>query len=373
MKSEVCPKCRSARCFISVYWKGQRYKFRRDKEGFVYYYDRASRVLTSMRNAIDEGTFDPLDYHHGHIKMRSVANQYTLWLDQREQDVKAGELAISTYRHYRAYFSQYIKAVLGDIDCKSLDYDKLEKFKNALAGQSIKIKTRRNIMNALHAFLVWTWKQGVILAVPPFPSIDGDDATPRIALEYAEQSAFLELLPEQHRDIYTFGFETGLRPGELCALKIRDISLGGIATIQRTISCGVVRETTKAKNKMPIPLSSTAMDIARRRAEGRFADDFLFLNPSTKKRYSTEFLRVQWRKVTAKVTLYEAMRHSFCTQILDGGAELSQAQILLRHQSIKSTQAYNHRSVAKLSNIVENRGKVIRLKTGTKPEQTDQK
>lgn len=85
-----------------------------------------------------------------------------------------------------------------------------------------------------------------------------------------------------------------------------------------------------------------------------------------KKPCSTEFLREQWRKITPNVTLYEAMRHSFCTQILDGGAELSQAQILLRHQNIKNTQAYNHRSVAKLSSIVENRGKVVKLKTGQK-------
>lgn len=49
-----------------------------------------------------------------------------------------------------------------------------------------------------------------------------------------------------------------------------------------------------------------------------------------KKPCSTEFLRVQWRKITPNVTVYEAMRHSFCTQILDGGAELSQAQILLK-------------------------------------------
>ncbi len=133
--------------------------------------------------------------------------------------------------------------------------------------------------------------------------------------------------------------------------------------IQRTLSCGEVRETTKAKNKRPIPLSDHALKIATAATEGRFGQDFVFLNPSTGRGYKTEFLRRLWREYSkAKVTLYEAMRHSFATQIIEGGADLATAQTLLRHADIRSTQVYFHANVTKLSDIVNTRGRVVKLR-----------
>jgi site-specific recombinase XerD len=136
----------------------------------------------------------------------------------------------------------------------------------------------------------------------------------------------------------------------------------GKALIQRTLSCNEIRETTKAKNKRPIPLSDRALFMAKAHSEGRFGQEFLFLNPSTSRGYKTEFLRRLWREHSkSKVTLYEAMRHSFATQIIEGGADLATAQTLLRHADIRSTQAYFHANVNKLQDVVNSRGRVIKI------------
>ena len=72
----------------------------------------------------------------------------------------------------------------------------------------------------------------------------------RIALDVDDQIVALTRIPERYRDAIEFGMETGLRPGELGALKIKDLDLKKEqALIQRTWSGAELRETTKGKKK----------------------------------------------------------------------------------------------------------------------------
>jgi len=87
-------------------------------------------------------------------------------------------------------------------------------------------------------------------------------------------------IPEEHRDVIEFGFETGLRPGELCALKVKDLDMRGQqALIQRTWSGSKLRETTKGKTKRFIPLSDRAFQIAVKHIPDKHPEAFLFVNP----------------------------------------------------------------------------------------------
>ena len=364
MEGDTCPKCGGARCLINVYWKGKHYEYRQDEQGDSFYYEKALRHLNAMRLDVDKKRFNPLDFQIAHVKERRVVSKLSEWLDQKKTELEHGELAISTLRHYQSYYDNYFLSYFEKMDCREVTFTELEAFKDHLGKGAIKIKTRRNIMNALHAFFTWLFQKGIIKMMPAFPTIKGDDATARVSLDYDDQQGFLESVPAVHRDILDFGFETGLRPGELCALKVYDLDLRARkAMIQRTLSCGEIRETTKAKNKRPIPLSDHALKIATGHADGRFGQDFVFLNPSTGKGYKTEFLRRIWRdNAKSGVTLYEAMRHSFATQIIEGGADLATAQTLLRHADIRSTQAYFHSNVTKLSDIVNTRGRVVKLR-----------
>ncbi len=54
------------------------------------------------------------------------------------------------------------------------------------------------------------------------------------AIDYESQGEILQTLPDQHRDIFEFCFETGLRPNELCAIQVGDIDIfNGFALVQR--------------------------------------------------------------------------------------------------------------------------------------------
>ena len=70
-----------------------------------------------------------------------------------------------------------------------------------------------------------------------------------------------------------------------------------------------------------------------------------------------------WRQYSGlTITLYEAARHSFCTQVVEAGATEFKAQALMRHSDPRSTGAYFHANVRKYKDIVNRRGRVAQLR-----------
>lgn len=110
--------------------------------------------------------------------------------------------------------------------------------------------------------------------------------------------------------------------------------------------------------------------LQRRTWEGKWGEEFLFTNPFTGRGYKQECLRKKWREHSqAGVTLKEATRHSFCTQIAESGlCNTLQAQELMRHSDLKSTQGYFHGSLKKMKAIVNQRGKIIPMNREVKKE-----
>jgi integrase len=224
---------------------------------------------------------------------------------------------------------------------------------------------------SLHSFFTWLFKKG-IRDIPPFPVVEGeDDAKERVALDYTDQVSYLRKIPEQHRDVLEFGMETGIRPGELVALKVKDIDLRhGQALIGRTVSAYThVLERTKGKTRRYIPLSDRALEIVKPHLEGKHPEQWLFINSGTRRRYSVKMPNALWKRYTRlDATYYEASRHSFCTQLVDDGADSLQAKQLMRHTDVRTTQNYYHGSTTKLRELVNRRGRVVNLKNRSEIE-----
>jgi integrase len=371
----ACPACGYIKSFVDVKHQGKRYRLKDGREFFTHI-EKAHDKLSEIRLAYndDKDSFNPLDYTVQALRERTLAWQADLWLNQKKEECEAGELSPGTLEDYSGYVRNHFprktevspghRAPFDSLDVRKIDYAALENLKDALP-RTLRIKTRRNIMNALHSLFRRMHRKGVIKDMPAFPTIEGNDSDTRQALTYEQQAEGLSRIPRtEDREAIEFGFEMLLRPGELCALQVRDIDqLHKRIIIRRTFSKGHLRETTKGRNKIWLPLTSRALEILAPRLAEKPLDAFIFINPRTGKAYRPKVFNRLWREFSGCGTdHYSAGRHSGCTQLVHDGTPHLEAQALMRHSDIRSTLHYFHADSDKLFDRLENRGKMSTIR-----------
>jgi site-specific recombinase XerD len=145
----------------------------------------------------------------------------------------------------------------------------------------------------------------------------------------ARDDAVLELL-----------YGSGLRVSELCGLELASIDL----------AAGAVVVWGKGSKQRRVPISEPAARALRRwitvRHEALVADDpavaaALFGNERGRPLSPRDVRRIVDRRA-ASPTHPHALRHTFATHLLDGGADLRAVQELLGHSDVATTQRYTH-------------------------------
>jgi site-specific recombinase XerD len=174
---------------------------------------------------------------------------------------------------------------------------------------------------------------GVLLDRPP-ARVEGDEPAVR-----RRDDAVLELL-----------YGAGLRVSEVCGLRPEDLDL----------ERGVVRVWGKGSKQRQVPVGEPALDALRAYVrDGRpglagpeSPDDAVFLNRRGRRLSPRDARRLLDHRAAAP-THPHALRHTFATHLLDGGADLRAVQELLGHADLATTQIYTHVSKERLRAVVE--------------------
>jgi site-specific recombinase XerD len=145
----------------------------------------------------------------------------------------------------------------------------------------------------------------------------------------------------------------GLRVGELCGLDVPDVNL-------RTRTLTVWGKGGKQRQ---VPLGEPATEaLAGWMTRGRPAvvaqaaapivgdEAALFYNRRHRRLTPRDVRRVLDRRAAAP-THPHALRHSYATHLLDGGADLRAVQELLGHADVATTQLYTHVSKQRLKQV----------------------
>ncbi|MCY3860524.1 MAG: tyrosine-type recombinase/integrase [bacterium] len=156
----------------------------------------------------------------------------------------------------------------------------------------------------------------------------------------------------QARDIAVLEllYGSGLRVSEVCAMRVGDIDLPR----RRLIVYG------KGSKQRIVPLSEPAavaleewLDHGRpEMADPSTAGDAVFVNLYGRPLNTQAVRRLVNRRASTQTNPH-ALRHTFATHLLDGGADLRQVQELLGHADLGSTQIYTHVSRDRLRRVVE--------------------
>jgi len=181
-----------------------------------------------------------------------------------------------------------------------------------------------------------------------------EERLPRV-LKAAEVAALLDRIPAdtalalRDRALFELAYASGLRAEELVKLDLAAIDFDG----ER------VRVEGKGGKTRLVPTGEPALKaIERYLSRGRpalataDATQALFISKSGR-RLSTSDVRRRlrvWTRQAAGVAgaSPHALRHSFATHLLDGGADLRSIQELLGHASISTTQVYTRVESARL-------------------------
>jgi site-specific recombinase XerD len=139
-------------------------------------------------------------------------------------------------------------------------------------------------------------------------------------------------------------YGSGLRVGELCGLQVSSVSL----------SSGAATVWGKGAKERRVPISEPAVAALRRWLAIRHdvlpneAGDVLFGNERGRPLTPRDVRRIVDRR-SPSPTHPHALRHTFATHLLDGGADLRVVQELLGHTDVATTQRYTHVSRERLS------------------------
>jgi integrase/recombinase XerC len=172
-----------------------------------------------------------------------------------------------------------------------------------------------------------------LLDGPPAPA--GDQAQ---EARRRRDDAVLELL-----------YGSGLRVSELCGLRLGDVDLG-----RRTVTVW-----GKGSRQRQVPVGAPAQRAVRewlavrpQMADYQQASDAMFVNLRGRPLGPRDVRRILDRR-SPTPTHPHALRHTFATHLLDGGADLRVVQELLGHASLSTTQIYTHVSKERLRAVYD--------------------
>jgi site-specific recombinase XerD len=144
-------------------------------------------------------------------------------------------------------------------------------------------------------------------------------------------------------------YGSGLRVSELCGLRPADVDLH-----RRTVTVW-----GKGAKQRVVPMSEPAvaavgrwLDGVRDLLAGPEAGGRLFVNRRGRPLTPRDVRRLLDRR-SASPTHPHALRHTFATHLLDGGADLRVVQELLGHADLTTTQLYTHVSRERLRRVVD--------------------
>lgn len=299
--------------------------------------------------------------------------------------VRARELAdsfLSYLARVRNYSPNTAAAYAQDLDCfliwaSNCGIDVLQathrdfrRFLSSLSGAGYAKTTVNRRLSAVRSFYSWLVREGVIESNPaavvsspklpkPLPHVlsqedvekllkCADASTPAGALD----AALVELL-----------YASGARIGEVASLDVdridfsdKSVRLFGKGSKERIVPlypAALHALDAYLAHARPVLLANHKGGLtAEEAADARRA---LFIN-ARGARMSERSLRARFEKLLAQAGLAgmatpHTMRHTFATEVLDGGADLRSVQEMLGHASLSTTQIYTHLTPERLREV----------------------
>lgn len=333
-------------------WEGRYIKGRdlqnKAKYGYVYdkTYREARRKLADAKAVNSKLTGDN----------RSFDNFCKEWLNEKQKRVKA-----STYAKYCNITNNHVIPALGSFRVSDINTEMVKQYvENKISAEDLSIKTVRDILSVLKSIFTYAQGHG---AKPDcrFGDISLKSAKKNISIfkkhEYTKLLEYLMTDPDNTKLGILISLCTGIRIGEICALKFDDITDGCVfvsKTMQRiqTMSHNV-RKTevciTEPKSEssiryvpLPLFLNNLLNEFYRKDAYVLTGTPNQYIEPRTLQNRFKKHLEL----CGISNVNFHICRHTYASYCIEAGVDVKCLSELLGHSSVNITlNRYVHSSL----------------------------
>ena len=261
----------------------------------------------------------------------------------------------STVQDYRCMLTAHLVPYFGSRDISKVTPQDVLGYMGA--KRPLAHKTVLNHLNFAHGIFEFAadrkWVTANPVAAVKRPRQLGGDPDIRF-LDVAELEALLRAIPGDELGalevpLYLTAALTGLRQGELIALRWRDVDWSaGIIRVRRSITRGQLGTPKSKRSSRAIPMADrVAAELERHFQRSAFQDpdDLVFCHPHTGGPYDPSKMRQRFKRARSNARLrddvrFHDLRHTFGTRMAAVGAPLRFIQEWMGHRSAQTTEIY---------------------------------
>ena len=336
----------------------------RTRFGYVYarHYAQARRLL--LQKKAEQAARE----QHGHATRRWTVDK---WLTHWMENELLGCVKPSSYQTYCAQINRRLRPALGHRLLSELTPGIICAFVDNLRASGLAGSTVRGIYRLLSAAMRSALEEGVLWKNPCRKiRIQSVERPEQRTLSRSEQEA-IRASAAQARNLPTLlSLYTGMRLGEICALKASDIDWERrTITIRRTAqrvaqakhadgrkTALVVGTPKSVRSHRVIPIPAFLMERLREQANPQEKNTYLFgvsMRTAEPRTIQRRFHRLMQSLGIADVH-FHTLRHSFATRLLELGVDIKTVSALLGHSSARTTlDFYAHSQLERQRDAME--------------------
>lgn len=288
------------------------------------------------------------------------------WSNQKKHFVKKSSMSAYTLlieNHIKPYFGKY--KIINEELVQDFVLEKLE--------LGLSQKTVRDVLIVFKMIMKYGAKKDMLIYKPWDVQFPTDHSKKEVEiLTSADHKKAINYVKE-HLTFRNLGIliclSTGMRIGEICALKWSDIDMDDkVINVSRTIQrvyivnegvrkTELIIDSAKTKNSIrAIPLSKDLITIIKAFNKIVNPNFFVITNdekptePRTYRAYYKNFME----KIGIPVIKFHGLRHSFATRCIENKADIKTVSVLLGHSNISTTlNLYVHPNMEQKKSVID--------------------
>ncbi len=260
------------------------------------------------------------------------------WAKAQENRIAKNQLKSTTWRDWRCILNSKILPMWGNTPIQNINITAIEDFVESLTCGPKRVN---NILVPLRAIFKFAKRKGFISDNPLIYienlKVEQDDIYP---LTIGEITILLRTISQHYRNFLTVAVFTGMRFGEMAALKWKNVDFSRkIIRVRETRVYGEEGRPKTAKSKRDIDMLPHVLVAMQNQKLASEKGEYVFRDQLGNLMTTDHFREVIWKPALEKAGIkYRPpmqTRHTFATLMIDAGEDLGWVKQMMGHSSLQ--------------------------------------